>query len=184
MDRSGARDARADARTRGGTDLAEPGLRSAAALTAALAAIVLLAFGAASASAVIKRLPNGHRISFAPVHGPLLQAPLTSSAVRTAKSGALLEYHGGPVMTSNTNYTFYWAPSGAAAYPRGYQAGVNQLPRRPRRRQRRQPERRLRRRRSTRTAPVNRPPTTRISRARSSTPTRTRKTAATPRRSA
>lgn len=36
-----------------------------------------------------------------------------------------LDYNGGPVMTSNTNYTLYWSPSGAGAYPAGFAAGVN-----------------------------------------------------------
>jgi hypothetical protein len=36
-----------------------------------------------------------------------------------------LEYHGGPVMTSNTNYALYWDPLGAPSYPAGYQAGLN-----------------------------------------------------------
>jgi PKD repeat protein len=36
-----------------------------------------------------------------------------------------LDYNGGPVMTSNTNYTLYWSPSGAGAYPAGFAVGVN-----------------------------------------------------------
>lgn len=36
-----------------------------------------------------------------------------------------LDYNGGPVMSSNTNYTFYWSPTGTAAYPAGYTTGVN-----------------------------------------------------------
>jgi hypothetical protein len=28
-------------------------------------------------------------------------------------------------MASNTNYTFYWDPSGGAAYPVGYEFGLN-----------------------------------------------------------
>jgi hypothetical protein len=37
-----------------------------------------------------------------------------------------LDYNGGPVMPSNTNYTIYWQPSGAPAYPAGYETGVNE----------------------------------------------------------
>ncbi len=118
MDRSSARRAWAHARTRGLTAAAGHGAGRGMAQAAAIAALALLAFGGGNASALIKRLPNGHRISFQPVHGPLAQAPLTSSAVRTAKTGAPLEYHGGPMMTSNTNYAFYWAPSGSPAYRR------------------------------------------------------------------
>jgi len=36
-----------------------------------------------------------------------------------------LDYNGGPVMTSNTNYTLYWSPGGASAYPAGFITGVN-----------------------------------------------------------
>lgn len=41
-----------------------------------------------------------------------------------ASSGPL-EYHGGPIMPSNTNYTIYWDPAGAPAYPTGYESGIN-----------------------------------------------------------
>ena len=37
-----------------------------------------------------------------------------------------LDYNGGPVMPSNTNYVVYWSPSGPSAYPAGYQSGINQ----------------------------------------------------------
>jgi len=124
MDRSGARDAWANARMRstaGGLHHTRP----AAVIAAAIAALLLLSLGASSASALIKRLPNGHRVSYAPTHRPLALTPLTGSAVRSAKTGAPLEYHGGPIMTSNTNYTFYWSPSGAAGYPAGYTAGID-----------------------------------------------------------
>jgi hypothetical protein len=36
-----------------------------------------------------------------------------------------LEYHGGPVMSSNANYALYWDPSGGPEYPAGYQTGLN-----------------------------------------------------------
>jgi hypothetical protein len=86
---------------------------------AALLATAMLAFGAAGASAVIVHLSSGKPLSYQPLHGAraLSVQPL---------AGANLIYHGGPVMTSNTNYTFYWSPSGASAYPSEYQAGVNQ----------------------------------------------------------
>lgn len=41
------------------------------------------------------------------------------------KSGQNLTYHGGPVMTSNTNYAVYWDPAGGPEYPTGYEAGLN-----------------------------------------------------------
>ena len=36
-----------------------------------------------------------------------------------------LKYHGGAVMTSNTNYPLYWAPAGESAYPAGYITGID-----------------------------------------------------------
>jgi hypothetical protein len=41
-------------------------------------------------------------------------------------SGSTLDYFGGPVMPSNTNYAVYWQPSGAPAYPSDYEAGLDQ----------------------------------------------------------
>jgi hypothetical protein len=42
-----------------------------------------------------------------------------------AAGKAQLEYHGGPVMPSNTNYALYWDPSGAPGYPAGYETGID-----------------------------------------------------------
>jgi hypothetical protein len=89
-------------------------------------ACALLAAAASGASAVIVSLPNGKTISYQPRRGALGQlraGPFTSGAA-TLNTSKLL-YHGGPVMTSNTNYAFYWAPSGSPAYPSDYQSGVN-----------------------------------------------------------
>jgi IPT/TIG domain len=94
-----------------------PGPRRVA-LTALLAT-AMLALGAASASAVIVQLGNGKPLSYQPLRGA---AQLSAQPLASAN----LLYHGGPVMTSNTNYSFYWAPSGSPAYPAEYQAGVNQ----------------------------------------------------------
>src|ERR1035438_3740194 len=100
--------------------------RNGTAITAARAAALvllttaMLAACATSASAVIVRLANGKSVSYQPLRGVAAQSFLQPFA----PSGNLV-YHGGPVMTSNTNYTFYWAPSGSPAYPSGYQAGVD-----------------------------------------------------------
>ena len=90
----------------------------------ALATASLLALGASSASAVIVRLANGKPISYQPLSSASgLSAPSVSPLAASGTSN--LVYHGGPVMTSNTNYAFYWAPSGSPAYPAGYQEGIN-----------------------------------------------------------
>jgi hypothetical protein len=85
----------------------------------ALATALLLALGASSAGAVITQLPNGRPISYQPLRGALVLRAQPLAATN-------LIYHGGPVMSSNTNYAFYWAPSGSSAYPAEYQSGVNQ----------------------------------------------------------
>jgi PKD repeat protein len=36
-----------------------------------------------------------------------------------------LDYNGGPVMSSNTDYALYWRPSTATAYPSDYKSGIN-----------------------------------------------------------
>jgi hypothetical protein len=88
-------------------------------LLLAVLTVAMLAAGATSASAVIVKLPSGKRVSFRPLYGARAQSLVQPFA------GSNLVYHGGPVMTSNTNYTFYWAPSGSPAYPSGYQTGIN-----------------------------------------------------------
>jgi PKD repeat protein len=85
-------------------------------------AMALLAAVASSASAVIVHLGNGRTLSYQPLRG----AATPSGAIRPFdKAFKNLDYNGGPVMGSNTNYTVYWRPSTGPAYPSGYQAGVN-----------------------------------------------------------
>jgi len=82
------------------------------ALTAALAVGL-----APSAWAVIVHLRNGHAASY---------QPLRHAVPRTLDEAfSNLDYNGGPIMPSNTNYTVYWDPAGAPKYPAGYQAGVD-----------------------------------------------------------
>jgi hypothetical protein len=84
----------------------------------ALAGFVVLALGAASASAVVVRLPEGRTLSYQPLR--------SARPLALDKYFLNLDYNGGPVMPSNTNYTVYWDPVGAPAYPAGYETGVNQ----------------------------------------------------------
>jgi hypothetical protein len=83
----------------------------------ALVSVVALAVGVASASAVIVQLP-GKTLSYQPLR--------TANILPFDKFFSNLDYNGGPVMPSNTNYTIYWQPSGAPSYPAGYESGVNQ----------------------------------------------------------
>ena len=82
--------------------------RSARMLLLALLTAAALSALAGSASAVIVHLSNGKALSYQPLRGA--KAPGAQSLLQPFAGGNLI-YHGGPVMTSNTNYTFYWAPS-------------------------------------------------------------------------
>lgn len=101
----------------------------------ALLLVVLALACAAPAGAVIVHL-GGRTLSYLPAPGAkattLSRAakPRRASGEAAAKpsSSSSLVYHSpGPVMPANTNYTIFWAPAGAAAYPVGYQAGINRF---------------------------------------------------------
>jgi hypothetical protein len=88
----------------------------------ALLVVLMLATGASSASAVVVHLEDGATLSYQPAPG--------ASAEGTGASPfdaffTNLDFGGGPIMTSNTNYTFFWRPASATAYPPEYQAGVD-----------------------------------------------------------
>jgi PKD domain/IPT/TIG domain len=94
--------------------------RACASLGVTLALVAgSLALGTASAGAVIVRLPGGRTLSYQPLRqgggGPSTFDALFSN----------LDYNGGPVMPSNTNYAIYWQPSGAPAYPAEYRSGLD-----------------------------------------------------------
>ena len=73
----------------------------------------LLALGASGASAVVVQLGNGKAVSYQPVAAGSGLSALSVNPLAAGTSNLI--YHGGPVMTSNTNYAFYWAPSGSPA---------------------------------------------------------------------
>jgi PKD repeat protein len=81
-------------------------------------ALCMLGIAASTASAVIVHLENGKTVSYQPLRG---QAPTGSFDEFFSN----LDYNGGPVMPSNTNYAVYWRPSTGPAYPADYQVGVN-----------------------------------------------------------
>jgi hypothetical protein len=91
--------------------------------TAVVAAAVLIAPAAANAAAPSPAKPAGHIGGIVPVHG---QAK--ANHLRTSSSD--MSYHGGPVMTTNTVYAIYWAPSddsGVTFSDTNYQTIVNQF---------------------------------------------------------
>jgi plastocyanin len=79
------------------------------------------AIGASSASAIIKTLPNGQATSYLPLRSA---APAAPGPFDTAFDN--MDYNGGPVMPSNTDYMLMWSPSGLSAYPDGYVSGLSQ----------------------------------------------------------
>jgi IPT/TIG domain len=83
------------------------------------AVTVTLALASANAGAVIVHV-RGRTLSYQPVPGSSSQIAAASPQVNMP-----LEYHGGPVMSSNTNSPLYWDPSGGPSYPAGYETGLN-----------------------------------------------------------
>ncbi len=92
-------------------------------LLGVLLAIVLTCASAASA---IVLHTGGETFSYQPAPGARIGGGEKGKGVHLNSKSPLL-YFGGPVMRSNTNYTFYWAPPGSPEYPAGYQSGVNRF---------------------------------------------------------
>lgn len=90
--------------------------------------IALALAGASTAGALVVHL-NGHNVSILPTPaaatGAFAAQPFAAAGKRPPRNG--VQYNGGPLMPSNTNYTLYWAPLGSPAYPSGYQTGVNRF---------------------------------------------------------
>jgi len=98
------------------------GLAARGALTVLLAAL-LLGAGAGGASAVVVHLPGGPTLSYQPQRG----GGAAPEALTLERAFSNVEYNGGPVMPSNTNYALYWEPSGSPAYPSDYQPGIDRF---------------------------------------------------------
>ena len=81
---------------------------------------VTAAIAAPGASAVIKSVAERPAASYQPL--------------RSAASGPIpfdlafnnMDYNGGPVMPSNTDYMLMWSPDGLGAYPDGFVFGISQ----------------------------------------------------------
>ena len=99
--------------------------RGRALALAALCATAGGALAAATASALIVQV-HGTTLSYAPTHQAAVQTQKrTGLSPAASATRSPVEYNGGPVMPSNTNYALYWDPSGAPAYPAGYQTGLD-----------------------------------------------------------
>jgi hypothetical protein len=103
-----------------------PRLRERAIGVLALAVAALLGVGATTASALIVR---SHASAIGYERLAAAASPTRSQAQAKGATGPLasrpLEYHGGPVMPSNTDYAIYWDPAGAPEYPAGYESGLD-----------------------------------------------------------
>jgi PKD repeat protein len=91
-------------------------------LALVLASALAAALTAGPAQAVIVKLPHGGFANLAPISGP-------GSAAGPRQFDSFfsnLDYNGGPVMPSNTNYLIVWAPSNysGTAFQSGYVSGV------------------------------------------------------------
>ena len=84
-------------------------------------ATALLGLDAAGAEAVITRLADGQTLSYQPLRSSPRPSILPFDEVFSN-----VEYNGGPVMPSNTDYAFYWDPPGAPAFPATYVEGLDQ----------------------------------------------------------
>src|SRR3954447_24826952 len=91
------------------------------ALVALAAALVVSAVTASSASAVLKRLPNGQMMSYQPLNGAGSNRSFFDAVFTN------MDYNGGPVMPSNTDYMVMWSPTGLSAYPPEFVPGVAQF---------------------------------------------------------
>ncbi len=93
-------------------------MRLRAASIGLLATGLMATLATAPASAILARLAGGRTLSFEGVPGARTPGPFDLMFTN-------LDYDGGPVMSSNSNYTVYWDPSGGGAYPGDYAAGVD-----------------------------------------------------------
>ncbi len=87
------------------------------------AALVVPAIMATNASAIIKVLPNGQTVSYM----PLQTAQARKALVRLRPFDTTfnnMDYNGGPIMPSNTDYMLMWSPQGLGAYPQGFTFGI------------------------------------------------------------
>jgi hypothetical protein len=93
-------------------------------LAVGVLAIAVCMLSAVSASAVILRAGNAP-VSYEPLPNAPGAAPKGSKGGAKPTSSKLVEFHGGPVMASNTNYALYWAPGGPSQFPAGYESGID-----------------------------------------------------------
>jgi hypothetical protein len=83
-----------------------------------VAALAVSAIAASNASAALKVLPNGQTVSYLPLRTAVQPTVQPDNAFNN------MDYNGGPLMPSNTDYMFLWSPGGLSAYPKEYVDGI------------------------------------------------------------
>jgi PKD repeat protein len=101
------------------------GQRRGLGLASLAAALMICAIAASSASAVLKRLPDGQIVSYQPLRSAAQHITPLDSVFNN------MDYNGGPVMPSNTDIMLFWSPNGYKAYgspgyPTEYVTGIEQ----------------------------------------------------------
>jgi len=92
--------------------------RPALLMAAVTMALLVAALGASSASAVFKKLPNGHIVSYQPLRGAASKLKKYDLAFNN------MDYNGGPIMPTNTDYMIVWSPKGLGVFPSEYIPGI------------------------------------------------------------
>ena len=87
-----------------------------------LATFVALAAWGAPASAIVVNTSNG-RVSYVPLDGGTAGRAAEPKGFTVPTGEPPLEYHGGPVMHSQTAYAIFWAPS-PYSFPAGYETAI------------------------------------------------------------
>jgi len=89
----------------------------------ALAAQLAIPMSTAAAASPPASRATAH-LSRAPAH-PVAYVPLRGAkGTRSDRVFTNMDYNGGPVMPSNTDYMVLWSPGGLSAYPAGYVSGL------------------------------------------------------------
>ncbi|HLJ03542.1 MAG TPA: hypothetical protein VKT31_08880, partial [Solirubrobacteraceae bacterium] len=92
--------------------------RPALLMAAVTMALLVAALGASSASAVFKKLPNGHIVSYQPLRGAASKLKKYDLAFNN------MDYNGGPIMPTNTDYMIVWSPKGTGLFAPEYLPGI------------------------------------------------------------
>ena len=90
----------------------------------AMSAVAWAAIPTVTASAAASQ-PSAHPLAYVPLRSAARAAPNHAAGIAPADLVATnMDYNGGPVMPSNTNYMVLWSPGGLDAYPDGYVEGL------------------------------------------------------------